>query len=79
MKKKHVTSVDVNTLAHTEALRAHVFDVVVWVTKSPIAQRLHGIVRVIFRDQEWESTQRHNEVAQPLVLPQGTIEATRSH
>jgi len=64
-----VTSVDVSTLAYAEALRAHVLDVVIWVTKSPIAERLHGMVRVIFRDPEWESTQQHNGVTQTLVLP----------
>ena len=54
-----MTSVDGDTLAHAEALRAHVLDVVKWVTKSQIAQRLHGIVSVIFRDPERESNQRH--------------------
>jgi len=54
---KHVTSVDDNALAHAEALRAHVLDVVVWVTKSQIFQRLHGIVGVILRDPRRESSQ----------------------
>ena len=58
-----MTSVDGNTLAHAEALRAHVLDVVVWVTKSQIGQRLHGIVGLIFRDPEWESSQQYNEIA----------------
>jgi len=52
-----VTSVDDNTLAHVDALRAPVLDVVVWVTKLQIAQNLHGIVGVTFRDLERESSQ----------------------
>jgi len=44
-----VISTDDNTLTHAEPLQAHVLDAVVWVTKSQIAQRLHGIIRVIFR------------------------------
>jgi len=59
----HVTSVDGNTLAHAESLRAHVLDAVVWVTKSQIAQKLHGIVGVIFRDPVHESSQHYNEIA----------------
>jgi len=50
---KHVTSVNDNTLAHADALRAHVLDVVVWVTKLQTAQRLHGIIGVTLRDPEW--------------------------
>ena len=49
-------SVDSNTLAHAEALQAHVLDVVVWVTKSQITQRLYGIVEVTLRDLELESS-----------------------
>ena len=56
-------SVDGNTLALADAARAHVLDAVVRVTKSQIAQRLHGIVEVILRDLERESSQRHNEIA----------------
>jgi len=35
---KPVANVDVSTLAHTEALRAHILNVVMWVTKPLIAQ-----------------------------------------
>ena len=58
-----MTSVDDNTLAHAEALRAHVLDVVVWTTNSRIAQRLQGLVGVILRDPGQESRQRYNEIA----------------
>ena len=51
-KEKHVTSVGVNTLAHAEALRANVSNVVIWITRSPIAQRPHGITRATLRDLE---------------------------
>ena len=51
-KGKCVTSVDVNTLTHTEALRAHVLDVVTCVTRLPIAQRPHGTTRALLRDPE---------------------------
>ena len=51
-----MTSVDGDTLAFADAARAHVLDVVVWVTKSEIAQGLHGIVGVTLRDLEWESS-----------------------
>ena len=54
--RKHVTSVDGNTLALVDTARAHLLDVVVWVTKLQIAQRLHGIVGVTLRDPEWESS-----------------------
>ena len=58
-----MTSVDDNALAHADAVRAHVSDVVVWATKLQIAQRLPGIVGVTLRDPEWESSQSHNEIA----------------
>ena len=49
-------SVEDNTLAYADTMRAYVLDVVVWVTKSQIAQRLHGIVGVTLREPEWESS-----------------------
>ena len=58
-----MASVDVSALAHAEALRAHVLNVVIWVTKVPIAQGSHGIVGVTLTDPEWESSQCHNEIA----------------
>ena len=58
-----MASVDVSTLAHIEALRAHILNVVTSVTKPLIAQGARGITRVIFRDLEWKSTQRDNNVA----------------
>jgi len=73
-----MASVDVSTLAHAEALRAHVLDVVIWVTKLLIAEGPRGIIRVIFRDLEWESTQWHNKVALQLLFPQATIETVRN-
>jgi len=48
---EHVTSVDDNTLAHADALRAHVLDVVAWVTKLQIAQRQHGIIEATLKDR----------------------------
>jgi len=51
--KNNVVSVDVSTLAHVAALRAHVFNVVIWVTKLLIAQGPRRIIRVIFKDLEW--------------------------
>jgi len=58
-----MTSVHVSTLAHAEALRAHVLNVVIGVTKPLIAQGSHGIVGVTLRDPERESSQWHNESA----------------
>ena len=51
-KGKHAISVGNNTLAHAKALRANVLGVVIWVTRSPITQRPHGITKVILRDPE---------------------------
>ena len=73
-----MASVDVSTLDHAEALRAHVLSVVIRVTKPLIAQGPLGIIKVIFRDLKWESTQRHNKVAFQLGLPQKTIEAIKN-
>jgi len=49
---KPVATVDISTLAHVEALRAHVLDVVIWVTKPLIAQGPRGIIWAIFRGLE---------------------------
>jgi len=73
-----MASVDISTLAHAKALRAHVLNVVIWVTKPLIAQGPRGIIRIIFGDLEWESTQRHNKVALQLVFPQETIKTVRN-
>ena len=63
---KPVASVDVSTLAHAKAhakaLRAHVLNVVIWVTKPLISQASHGIVGVILRDPERESSQWYNKI-----------------
>jgi len=50
--RKPGASVDVSTLADAKALRAHVFNVVIWVTKPLLAQGSHGIVGVTLRDPE---------------------------
>ena len=63
--------VDINTQAHAEDLRAHVFNVVIWVTKLLIAQEPHGLIRVIFKDLEWKSTQLDNKIALQLVFSLG--------
>jgi len=49
---KPVASVDISTLAHAEALRAHVSNVVKGVTKPLITQGSHGIVGVTLKDPE---------------------------
>jgi len=59
------------------SFRAHVLNVMIWATKPLIAQGQHGIIRVIFRDLECESTKRHNRVILQLVLPQEIIETIR--
>ena len=74
-----MAGVDVSTLAHAQALRAHVLNVVIWVTKPLIAQKSHGIVEVTLRDPERELSQWHNEIAQPWALPQGRVKEPRSH
>ena len=69
---------DVGTLAHSKALQAHILNVVIWITKLLIAQGPHRIIRVIFKDLEWESTQLQNKVALELVVPRKTIETVRN-
>ena len=75
-KGKHVTSVGVNTLAHAEALRANVSNVVIWITRSPIAQRPHGITR----GNTKRSGVGNNPTVQRGRLPAGTSsEGNRSN
>jgi len=78
-RRESVISVGVNTMAHAKASRVSALDMANWTIGSPIAQRPHGTIRVILRDQVWEITRRHNEVAFQLVLPQEAIETRRSH
>jgi len=58
-----MASVDVSALTHAEALRAHVLNVAIGVTKPLIAQGSHGIVGVTLRNLEQESNQWYNEIA----------------
>ena len=51
-----MAGVDVSTLAHAEALWAHVLNAVIWVTKPLIAQGSHAIDGVTLRYPEQESS-----------------------
>ena len=39
-----------------QGLKGEIKQIIVWVTKSLIAQELHGTVGVALRDPEWESS-----------------------